>query len=651
MQYEFGFDVVGIIILVLLLGASYVYAKFPTRSKKTFILFSVLTLFSLVFDILSLFMITKHSNSTAINSLFITVKNLCLYSIPAVYYLAVLSIVYDQKKYSKAQLLIANVPTAIALAIIISSPFTHFAFYINETGTLSTGLGVYFCYGLYVLYMLIGLFTLVAKINKINKRKAAFIIVYTLATPLAAIIQLINPDLLAIGLSTTISLLVYFFSLLTPSQLIDSNTGIYNKMAFKEYLITKNLISKHTSLGIVHLNFAYAGKNQYSEESAVHTLKQFINKIGGSGKNKFLFKPFENTLIFIEQSEDTAMDKLNDLLAFQPAPLVIKDENGNAKTIPCPAKSQFFILTDLQVFKFTKNDADNLRAIDKIIDVLQYTIYSNPYSSYVKPIDDLILKRYNERIFLRDYINNAIKNETFEVFMQPVYDLHTDTYTAAESLLRLKGEDGNYILPSEFIPASEHDGNIFALGDISLKKTCEFVEKANFKELGIKRVNINLSTVQCMQDNIVDHLVSIISRYNIPRNIVCFEITEQLIETDPERLLKIMNDFAQQGIEFALDDFGTGFINISTLLKLHFSEVKFDKSLIKAIQEDRKNCIPLKHLMNMLKEASVKVIVQGVETEEMANLIKEYNGDLIQGFFYAKPMPFDKFMQFINENN
>ena len=283
-----------------------------------------------------------------------------------------------------------------------------------------------------------------------------------------------------------------------------------------------------------------------------------------------------------------------------------------------------------------------------LTELLQYAVVINSNHNAINIIDDKIIDEFLAAKKRQKAIHAAIQDQSFEVYMQPIYDLKSKTFTGAESLLRLKDENGNFIPPSLFIPDAEKDGSIIKLGEISIRKTCEYIKRGNLVNKGIKKVNINLSIIQCMQDNIVEQIINILDEYQIPPTMIRFEITETIMATNPEQLEAVMRGLGEFGIEFALDDYGTGYSNTSRLLTFPFSEIKFDKSFVNSMVVDDKNSIPLKYLMNMVKSSGMITLVEGVEEKETSDLIEEFGGDLIQGFYYAKPMPLEEFKKKIS---
>ena len=165
------------------------------------------------------------------------------------------------------------------------------------------------------------------------------------------------------------------------------------------------------------------------------------------------------------------------------------------------------------------------------------------------------------------------------------------------------------ILNSNLIIA-EKNGDILAIGEIVLEKVCAFIEEYHPEDYGIKSIHVNLSVVQCMQENIGIRLLNIIDKYKIPHGLIDFEITESTADNSSENLDKIMDDFNKKGIDFSLDDYGTGYSNQSNLMRYPYSIVKIDKSLVWACDSNPKAFISLKHTIAMIKDLDMKVLAE-----------------------------------------
>ena len=157
--------------------------------------------------------------------------------------------------------------------------------------------------------------------------------------------------------------------------------------------------------------------------------------------------------------------------------------------------------------------------------------------------------------------------------------------------------------------------------------------------------------MQLFQANIVEHLLDIISSYKLPKDVFRFEITESLAAEDEINFGHMLNSLTKKGVLFALDDYGTGFSNTARLMSYPFFEIKFDKSLIDLACKDEQNMICLKHLVSMANEKGMVTLAEGIEDEISALSLKEIGCNLIQGFYYAKPMNVADFKEFIQRNS
>lgn len=397
-------------------------------------------------------------------------------------------------------------------------------------------------------------------------------------------------------------------------------------------------------MAVIHVKNSDSIRYMFGLDNGYNIIKKCIAKLLRECNQKLGFYIFEKTFIFIFKDMQEAQKKLQIIKKYKTTPLVI--DNKNHVT---------FIDTDCYLFEtydFLKNGFDetsNKNSLDQIIDMFQFLVDRIKDFDGVKFVDSDFISYYKENLRIQKIVDDAIINEGFEVFLQPIYDLKTKKFTGAESLIRLRDADGKMISPGMFIPEAEKNGKILELGDISIKKTCEFIRDGDLQNLGISKVNINLSMIQCMQDDIVNHLISLLDAYNIPKEMIRFEITETMTTANPEKLRNMMYELAKYGIEFALDDYGTGYSNTSRLLTFPFSEIKFDKSFVDSAVENTRNILLLKHLMTMVKDTNMIVLVEGIETKEMSDLIEKFEGDLIQGFYYAKPLPLDEFVDFIKK--
>ena len=208
-----------------------------------------------------------------------------------------------------------------------------------------------------------------------------------------------------------------------------------------------------------------------------------------------------------------------------------------------------------------------------------------------------------------------------------------------EALIRLIEPDGTIVSPGEFIPVAERTGTITSVTWFVLEEVCIFLSE--HPELDVS-VSINLPMTQLLERGFLTRFNSIVNRYNIEHRHICIEFTERNILESFEQTKDIMLQLKQDGYRFYLDDFGTGYSNFNCLLQLPFQFIKLDASLTRT--EDNLDLV--KTLTTLFHEMNLDVIAEGAETQESVISLTNHGIDRIQGYFYAKPMPVPKLLEF-----
>lgn len=260
-----------------------------------------------------------------------------------------------------------------------------------------------------------------------------------------------------------------------------------------------------------------------------------------------------------------------------------------------------------------------------------------------------IIEKRNRVAEIENYLEQLIESAGFEVFFQPILDVKENKFRSAEALVRLPFDGPIRSGPDEFIPIAENNGMIVQIGEIILRKICQFTASEEFKTLGVDYVEINLSPAQCAQYGMGEHLLSIIQKNGGNAKGINFEITETA-EISGGGLAESMKLLSEAGISFSIDDFGSGFASAEYLYSLPISIVKVDKMILWHAMDDENAMKVLKSTMHMVKELGKEIVVEGVENEEMAQVVRENGGDFIQGYLYSKPLSQPDYLKFLREH-
>ena len=246
-----------------------------------------------------------------------------------------------------------------------------------------------------------------------------------------------------------------------------------------------------------------------------------------------------------------------------------------------------------------------------------------------------------------------IDNSRIYQFSQSVYVLALDRKKKdidSSLLIRLKDQSMGYISPEEFIPIAEKSGMIMQIGEFVFETVCRFIQEKQLTDYGLQYIEINLSVVQCMQENLAERLTEIMKKYHVAPAQINLEITETAAAHSDmlENNIKILH---KQGIEFSLDDYGSGYSNTDYLFRFPFRIVKIDKTILWEAFKNEKAMIALRNTIRMIKELGLEIVVEGVENQEYVDYLTEQHCDYLQGYFYSKPIPDRDFLELLRREN
>lgn len=265
----------------------------------------------------------------------------------------------------------------------------------------------------------------------------------------------------------------------------------------------------------------------------------------------------------------------------------------------------------------------------------------NTMVEYFPELDKAMVRRREVELQIRE----AIRDDNFQVVFQPITGPHGSAIVGFEALLRLNGQDGAPISPTEFIPIAEESGLIQQMGTFILR---DAIRNAKTWPDHVF-VSVNLSPAQFKQGDLVKHVADILYELDFPASRLEFEVTEGLLMEDEQRVSDQLLGLQQIGISIAMDDFGTGYSSLGYLWKYDFDKLKIDRVFLEGLDFDRdrysqiiETIVILGHQMDM------KVTLEGVETERHHEMLRELDCDQFQGFFFGKPMPADQALRAVN---
>lgn len=321
----------------------------------------------------------------------------------------------------------------------------------------------------------------------------------------------------------------------------------------------------------------------------------------------------------------------------------ILDEIKTLFTKPWMLKgADYYCTMSMGVVRFP-TDGDTVEELIKKADIALYVAKcagKNRIEFYEDSVDSATTS--HKRLDLEKNMRNATKNacSEFEVYYQPIVDVTKpgSPCVGAEALIRWNSGELGFIPPTDFIPLAEYLGLINPIGEYVLREACKRCKYWNDMGHPEYKVNVNLSVVQLLQNDIVEQVYQIVKETGITPENLTLEVTESLAINDMVRMKQILAEIRRLGIRVALDDFGTGYSSLNHIREMPIDVIKIDRCFIIDIGKDEFSNAFVKMVGELASTIHVKVCVEGVETEEQITALKNSKIQLIQGYFFGKPM-------------
>jgi EAL domain-containing protein (putative c-di-GMP-specific phosphodiesterase class I) len=243
-----------------------------------------------------------------------------------------------------------------------------------------------------------------------------------------------------------------------------------------------------------------------------------------------------------------------------------------------------------------------------------------------------------DRLTMESDLRAALLRDEFELHYQPQVNIDTGEIIGIEALVRWNHPDKGLIPPGEFIPLAEENGMIVAIGEKVMRMACR--QAAEWRKAGLPDVPIavNISLRQFLQPNLIERIEAILEETGLPPEQLEVEVTESAT-SDVEHAENVLGQLKRLGVNICIDDFGTGYSSLGFLRKFPISRLKIDRSFVRDIMSDRSDAQIVETIIAMSRHLNIKVIAEGVETEDQLQFLRDQRCYEAQGFLLAKPMP------------
>lgn len=302
---------------------------------------------------------------------------------------------------------------------------------------------------------------------------------------------------------------------------------------------------------------------------------------------------------------------------------------------------ELFVNTSIGITLFP-DDGEDMPTLLRNADTAMYRAkeeQGNAFRFYSREMSERAL----ERAELEGALRRALERKEFELFYQPKVDIRSRRIVGAEALIRWNHPQLGLVSPTRFIPMAEEIGLIMQIGDWVLRTAC--AQNKAWQEAGLTPISVavNLSARQFGQDALVHSVARILDELQLAPHHLELELTESIVMNSAEQYVSKLRQLQDLGVQLAIDDFGTGYSSLSYLKRFPLHHLKIDQSFVRDIPSDDDDAAITSSVISLGHNLDLKVIAEGVETEEQVAFLREHNCDEMQGYYFSRPLPAHEF--------
>lgn len=647
MDGSIKFQILALAVLVVIFIDFLRSKRLPLISTNTFFLFWGASLINIAADLASYYTLNRMESLPAwVNTI---MHQLYIGSLDVVVFLLFIYVSFlsgAQKRIAKPVLFAFSLPFLVSVFFAVFMPNLIY-YHVDDLGAYSYGPTVTVFYVTVAIYIVATFVLLLRKKNAYSKddggigdllpdfKRARISVLVGLSIWVAvALVQFITKYWLISAMGVSLMVMYVYIRFENPREYEDAEIGTFSRRAF--HIMVPEMFARKKNFFMV--NFTIDDVDQIQKvmgyEQAKVVLRQAAEQISFALPGVNLYHSRSYTLTAFIQNR-----KQLDMLASGSELWNFKCNTTTADGVFTPN----YHLTILECPKYAEN-------VDELYDTLDYCL-SQPSlrgSGKIYYINDEIIEKKNYRMAVLGILNEAVRNKAFNVVYQPIYSATKKRFSSAEALVRLQDTTTvGFISPEYFIPLAEENGLIGEIGNIVFEKVCAFAARTKLWQMGIDYIEVNLSGVQSVDIGIVAQLTKIMTKYGVHPGFFNLEITETASTDGGDMLEYNMERFRQLGCHFSMDDFGTGYSNLAQMAKVHFELVKLDKSLIWPCfgEDPDEPMIILSSCIDMILRLGVKIVAEGVETQEQAQMLIEKGVEYLQGYFFSRPVGEEEFLE------
>ncbi len=625
-MWNFSFVLPSLLILFILIAFYLSLPRLSVRKNRVFVWIILAESTTIVFDILSSYVDNDPAAYPMIMVQFFNVGYFAAFYIRSfLFYYFTLSLLSPEHALRPGIKALSKLPVGLMLLCTLLTPMTGWIYSIGPEGYHSGPL-----YNLTYLqmsvYLLLSFGTIVLFHRPLKKRERFAVILFNLLLLAGMIFRYVFPHFLLMDTFCLMAILIIYLEFENPEFYLELRGEVFNGKAFRDYIEENTGRLSGRVLGVVIHNYPDM-RDIYGSHQMDVGMHMIARYLVSSFPHQTVFYYRKGRFILLgEKNMDCGEMSRRITERFQ--------KTWKSDEAELYLKSAYL----------TMELGGELSEADDILSTLILAFKKADITASSVPVavtaDEVLQTRLQHTV--RRALEKAIEQDQVEVFLQPLMEADSGKLIAAEALARIRDEKGEIIPPGLFISVAERSGRIHELGEQVFEKTCRFLKTADLSSLGIRWINVNLSPVQFMRSDLADCLEKILRIHGLEPALIHLEITEESM-IDDSFLQKQMQSVREKGFQLVLDDYGTGYSNLTRLKICPFTNVKLDMSLVWDYCANPDDILPT--MIKAFKHMNFTITSEGIENEQMADMMRRIGSDYLQGYHYSKPLSMEDFME------
>lgn len=303
------------------------------------------------------------------------------------------------------------------------------------------------------------------------------------------------------------------------------------------------------------------------------------------------------------------------------------------------------------IYEIDRSEKQSVRRMVDKAKIVESEAFTNASAASFNYYGDIVKENYVRRAEIEGRMQKALETNEFHLFYQPKYNLEKKTIDGSEILVRwFDSKIDDYRSPSEFLPLFEENGFINKIDRFVFYRACQNIAEAREKRITVFPISVNVSRVTAIQPDFLAYYTRIKRKFSVKDNFITLEFTESFAYENYEYLAEIIKQLKSEGFLCSLDDFGTGYSSFSVLKELEMDEIKLDKVFLEKSSRPDRDEMLLQSVIEMAKKTGAKVTQEGVEEKRQFDKLVSYGCDVIQGYYFARPMKYVDYRKFVEDN-